>query len=45
MQFMAMVKRPLLLLISVIAQVLPLAGASYYPLRLDDRKAVYVLEC
>jgi Pectate lyase superfamily protein len=43
MQFKAIVKRPLLLLIFVIAQVLPLAGASDYPLRLDDPKAVYVL--
>jgi sugar lactone lactonase YvrE len=43
MHFMQVVKRSLLLLISVIAPVLPLAGASYYPLRLDDAKAVYVL--
>jgi len=43
MQFKAIVKRPLLLLIFVIAQVLPLAGVSDYPFRLDDPKAVYVL--
>src|SRR5260370_14021869 len=43
MQFKAIVKRLLLLLIFVVVEVLRLAGESQYPVRVDDSKAVYVL--